>query len=168
METNRTFAFWFLIGVGTILNIMYLIGQTMAIINYDFTVSMDLQEPVTEITEVGVALNKGFGLGDTFIYMPLFIAGIIGLIRRSTVGFYMMIGAMGITIYWPVVSLATLYYAKSAAGWRFNDYTSYTIVLSLITLYGIWGFWYLINNREVLLGNSHDKTSNPTTVKSSS
>jgi hypothetical protein len=51
----------------------------MAVIDYDFTVSIDLQESVTEITEVGIALNKGFGLGDTIFYMPLFIAGIIGL-----------------------------------------------------------------------------------------
>ena len=124
-------------------------GQTMAFINYDFAVSIELQEPAREITEVGVALNKGFGFGDTVIYIPLFIVGIIGLIRKSVFGFYAMIGALAITAYWPVVNLATLFYAKKASGWSFSDYTIYTIVLSLIAIYGIWGFWFLYKNREI-------------------
>jgi len=151
MEKKRPAAFWLLIGVGMLLNIIYLLGQTMACINYDFAVSLDLQEPAREITEVGVALNKGFGLGDTVIYMPLFIVGIIGLIRRSAFGLYALIGAMAITAYWPVVCLATLFYAKGASGWSFSDYTTYTIVLSLIAIYGIWGFWYLVKNRETMV-----------------
>jgi hypothetical protein len=60
-----------------------------------------------------------------------------------------MIGALAITAYWPVVSLATLFYAKGASGWSFSDYTIYTIVLSLIAIYGIWGFWFLYKNREI-------------------
>ena len=58
----------------------------MTIINYDFAVSIDLQEPVSEITEIGVALNKGFGFGDTVFYIPLFVIGIIGLVKRKVLG----------------------------------------------------------------------------------
>ena len=112
MKTQRSFSFWLLIGVGILLNIIYLIGQTMAFINYDFTVSMGLQEPLSDITAVGVASNKGFGLGDTIVYIPLFIIGIIGLLRRSELGLYTLFGAMAITLYWPVVALSTLYFAK--------------------------------------------------------
>jgi hypothetical protein len=39
---KRTRGFWFLIGFGVFLNIFYLLGQTMAIINYDFVVSIGL------------------------------------------------------------------------------------------------------------------------------
>ena len=65
METkgDRSGGFWFLIGFGVLLNIIYVLGQTMAIVNYDFAVSIGLQEPVNEITEIGVASNKGFDLG---------------------------------------------------------------------------------------------------------
>ena len=98
---KRTTGFWILVSIGIILNLIYLLGQTMAIINYDFAVSIELQEPVNEITEVGVASNKGFGFGDTFFYMPLFVLGIIGLMKRSAWGLYAMFGAMAITIYWP-------------------------------------------------------------------
>ena len=151
MKTKRSLSFWFLIGVGVLLNIMYLLGQTMAIINYDFTVALDLQEPISEITEVGVALNKGFGLGDTVVYIPLFIIGLIGLLKRSVLGLYTMFGAMAITVYWPVVCLSTVYYAKNAPGWQFIDYTAYTITLTTISIYGIWGFIYLIKNKSILV-----------------
>ncbi len=146
MTTKRSTGFWFLIGIGILLNIIYLLGQTMAIVNYGFTVSIDLQEPVSEITQIGVAINKGFGFGDTVFYIPLFIIGIIGLFKKSAFGLYAMFGAMAVTVYWPVVSLATLFYAKGAPGWHFTDYTSYTVTLSLIAIYGLWGFWFLYKN----------------------
>ena len=143
---DRTTGFWFLIGFGVLLNIVYVLGQTMAVINYGFAVSIGLQEPVNEITEIGVALNKGFGFGDTVFYIPLFLVGIIGLLKRKSLGLYPMFGAMAVTIYWPVVSLSTVIFAKGAPGWHFTDYTSYPILLSLIALYGIWGFLFLYKN----------------------
>ena len=149
--TKRTTGFWFLIGLGVLLNIVYILGQTMAVINYDFAVSIDLQEPVNEITEIGVALNKGFGFGDTIFYIPLFVIGIIGLLKRTTLGLFTMLGAMAITVYWPIVGLSTVIFAKGAPGWYFTDYTSYTILLSLIAFYGIWGFWFLNKNRSKLV-----------------
>jgi hypothetical protein len=150
---KRTTGFWFLTGFGVFLTILYVLGQTMAVINYDFAVSIDLQEPVNEITEIGVALNKGFGFGDTVIYIPLFVIGIIGLLKRTALGLFAMLGAMAVTVYWPVVSLSTVMFAKGATGWYFTDYRSYSIVLSLIALYGIWGFIFLYKNRKNLVKN---------------
>ena len=123
----------------------------MAVVNYDFAVSIELQEPVNEITEVGVALNKGFGLGDTAFYIPLFVIGIVGLLRRSSWGLFAMIGAMAVTVYWPIVALSTVYFAKGVPGWYFTDYTSYSVLLSLIALYGLWGLWFLYKNRKLLV-----------------
>ena len=143
--------FWLLIGFGIVLNILYLLGQTMAVINYDFAVSIGLQESVNEITEIGVASNKGFGFGDTVIYIPLYVLGIIGLLKRSAFGFYAMFGAMAITMYWPVVGLSMVIFAKGAPGWQFTNYTSYSILLSIIAFYGIWGFWFLYKNRDILV-----------------
>ena len=148
---RRGSGFWLLIGFGIVLNILYLLGQTMAIIDYDFAVSIELQEPLDEITEIGVALNKGFGVGDTLFYIPLFIIGIIGLLKRSPMGLFAMFGAMAITVYWPIVGLSTVFYAKGASGWHFTDYTAYSILLSVIILYGIWGFWFLLRNNVELV-----------------
>ncbi len=123
----------------------------MAVINYDFTVSIGLQESINEITEVGVALNKGFGLGDTVFYIPLFIIGIVGLLKRVALGIYTMFGAMAVTVYWPIVCLSTLFYAEGAPGFHFTDYTSYSVILSLISLYGLGGLWFLYKNRDKLV-----------------
>ena len=131
MKINRTIGFWILISVGILLNLIYLLGQTMVVINYNFTVSLGLQEHVNEITEIGVALNRGFGLGDTLLYIPLFIIGIIGIFWRSERGLYAMFAAMGITVYWPIVCLSTVFFAKSASAWHFTNYISYSILLSL-------------------------------------
>ena len=150
--TKRTTGFWFLTCIGILLNVVYLLGQTMAVINYDFTVSVGLQEPLEKITEIGVALNKGFGLGDTVFYIPLFVIGIIGLFKKSALGLYSMFGAMAITVYWPIVCLSTVFFAKGAKGWHFTDYTSYSILLSLIAIYGVWGIWFLYKNRNKLVG----------------
>ncbi len=149
--TNRSIGFWLLIGIGILLNVIYVLGQTMAVINYDFTVSIDLQEPIEEITEIGVALNKGFGFGDTVFYIPLFVIGIIGLLKKSEVGLYAMFAAMAVTVYWSIVCLSFVFYAKGAPGWHFTGYTSYSIILSLITLYGLWGGWFLYINRTKLV-----------------
>ena len=143
-------SFWILIGVGALLNIIYLMGQTMAVINYEFTVSIGLQEPIEEITALGVAWNQGFGLGDTIVYIPLFISGIIGLLNNREFGIYCMMGALSITIYWTIVSMSTLYYARKLQAWDFSDYTSYFVVLGLIVFYGIWGLWYVYKNRRKL------------------
>jgi len=151
MKSRRTPGFWILISIGILLNIEYLLGQIMALINYDFTVSLYLQEPVNEITEVGVALNKGFGLGDAVFYIPLFVIGIVGLLKRSALGLYAMFGAMAITVYWPIVCLSTVFFAKGAPGWLFTDYISYSISLSLIAMYGLWGLWFLYKNRILLV-----------------
>ena len=78
-------------------------------------------------------------------------SSICSLLKRSSLGLYTMFGAMAITVYWPIVGLSTVFYAKGSPGWHFTDYTSYSILLSLIAFYGLWGFWFLYKKREVLV-----------------
>jgi len=58
----------------------------------------------------------------------------------------LMAAALGITIYWPVVSLAAVVAARDASGWNIGDETAYWIVLPLITLWAVWGLWRLARN----------------------
>jgi len=143
----------FLMGFGIVLNIIYLLGYPMALINYEFAASVDLLERSSKITDVGVALNKGFGLGDTIFYMPLFLVGIIGLIKRSSMALFAMRGAMAITVYWSIVCLSTLFFVKGSPAWQFSDYTPYSILLSIIAIYGMWGFYFLYDVRSGLIKN---------------
>ena len=123
----------------------------MSFINYEFTVSIGLQESVEVVGEMGVAVNKGFGVGDTIVYIPLLVIGLVGLWIRKKWGIYAMVGALGITAYWPMVAIFLLLFAKGAPGFYFTNFTSYSILLTAFTFYGLWGLWYLYKNREILV-----------------
>ena len=138
-----------LLVTGFLLLVMLLAGQTMAIIDYDFAVSMGLQESEEQLGERGVATNKGFGAGDTIVYIPLLVIGLIGIIRRSRWGMLAMGAAMGITVYWPVTCLFILFFSRGMQGFNFTSFTSYTVILSIITLYGIWGIVFLHRNKDL-------------------
>lgn len=131
---------------GSLLAFMLILGQAMSLIHYDFVVSMGLQEPKEIVSEMGVAVNKGFALSDTVIYLPLLLAGLIGLCFKKTWGLLAMSGALAITAYWPIAALSILFFAKGSPGFCFSNYISYTILLITVSLYGIWGLWYLYKN----------------------
>jgi len=151
MNNKRTVGFWVVMIVGILLLLMLILGQMMAFINYDFAVSIGLQESKDIIGEMGIAVNKGFGVGDTIIYIPLLVFGLIGLWFRKMWGVFAMVSALAITAYWPMVSIFLLLYSRGTPGFNFTDFASYTIVLILITLYGLWGLWYLYKNRKILV-----------------
>lgn len=144
---KRSFGFWILISIGIVLNIMFIAGQTMSLIDHDLTVSFGLQESEEEIGKVGIAFARGFAFGDTVLYIPLFIIGIIGLVKRKSWGTFFMFGALAITVYWPVVHLFAIHSGKSSLNLSSDKYLSYSVILPLITLYGLWGMWYLYKNR---------------------
>lgn len=150
MSAKRPFGFWVIEIFGIFLLAMLILGQTMSFIDYDFTVSLGLQEAREIITDMGVAVNKGFGVGDTIIYIPLIIPGLIGLAMRKVWGVFAMAGAFAITAYWPPVCLFLLFFAKGTPGFNFTNYALYTTTLSLVFVFGIWGFWYLYKNRNKL------------------
>ena len=150
MINKRTIGFWILMIFGILILVMLLIGQMMSFINNEFTVSIGLQESVDVIGEMGIAVNKGFGVGDTIIYIPLLVIGLLGLWIKKEWGVFAMASALGITAYWPMVSIFLLLFAKGSPGFNFTNFTSYAIILIAFTIYGIWGLWYLYKKRNIL------------------
>ena len=150
MANKRPIGFWVLMILGVFILLMLLVGQMMSFINYEFTVSIGLQESVAVVGEMGVAVNKGFGVGDTIIYIPLLVIGLVGLWIGKKWGIYAMVGALGITAYWPMVAIFLLLFARGSPGFNFTNFTSYSILLTAFTLYGLWGLWYLYKNRKIL------------------
>ena len=142
--------FWFLIIVGVILNVLFLAGQTLSLFDHDLTVALGLQESEAEISAVGIAFAKGFAFGDTVCYIPLFALGIVGLLRRRAWGLFSMLGALAITVYWPLVHLYAIYAGKEIMHLSDEKYLSYSIILPLVALYGLWGMWFLYRNRSGL------------------
>jgi hypothetical protein len=143
MASPRPVGFWVLVGIGIFICVTLPIGQTMAVINYDFAVWLGMQEPASALTEIGVAINKGFGAADTLVYLPLFVLGLVGYWRAKSWGLIPLSAALGITAYWPVVCLYFLYVAKDAPGFAAQNYARYMIILVPIFLYALWALAFL-------------------------
>ena len=144
MDQKRGSGFWVLILFAILINV---IG---ALVDYGFTVSIGLQESIDEVTGIGVAWAKGFAFGDSIFYIPLYIAGIAGLFKRKSWGLFSMFGALSITVYWPIVNLYAMFAGKSMMHLNTGKYISFSILLPLIAIYGLWGMWYLYKNRDKL------------------
>jgi hypothetical protein len=139
--------FWVLITIGGVLTLMYLAGQSLALFAFDYTVQIGLQESREEIGEVGIAFAKGFGFGDTLVLIPLFVIGVIGLFKQKLWGTLAMSGALAINIYWPLVHLYAVYVGREAMNLSEEKMITFTILLPLIAIYGVWGIWYIYKNQ---------------------
>ena len=150
MSDTRTTGFWIIMIVGMLFLVGLVLGQTMSFVDYDFVVSIGLQESKDMVGDMGVAINKGFAVGDTIIYIPLLVLGLTGLWLRRTWGVFAMVGVFAITAYWPIVCIFFVLFAKSTPGFNFTDFTCYGTMLPLIALYALWGLWYLYTHRDML------------------
>jgi hypothetical protein len=138
-------SFWFLQVSGWLFAADLLYAQAVPAINYELGVAMGTQEPATQITEVGAAFWYGFAFGDAVFYIPLLIVGLIAFAKGRDWGRGVLIAAMGITVYWPIVCLSAVVTARGAPGWSLPKESDYWIVLPVIALWGVWGLWWLIS-----------------------
>lgn len=145
-DNSKGRSFWVLISIASVLVLMLLAGQTLGVFNYDLAVSIGMQESENEIGKIGIAFAKGFGFADTVFYIPLFVIGIIGLLKNKRWGKYSMFGALAISVYWPLVHFYAIYTDRISITLLPEKYIYYPIVLSLIMFYGLWGMRYLYKN----------------------
>jgi len=121
-------------------------AQGISALNYDYGIAMGTQESAENITEVGIAFFYGFAVGDAVFYIPLLMAGLIGFGRNRQWGRSVMIAAMSITVYWPIVCLVTVAAARGAPRWSLPKETEYWVVLPIITVWAAWALWWLIRS----------------------
>lgn len=146
MNNKKGVSFWVLILAAIVLIIFLAAGQTLSLIDYDLAIDLGLQESEKEIGKVGIAFAKGFAFGDTIIYIPMLVLGILGLIKGKKWGVLFMFGGLAISVYWPIVHLYTIYIETDAIVLNPDKYISFPIILTLITVYGLWGIGYLYKN----------------------
>ncbi|MDJ0822644.1 MAG: hypothetical protein QNJ09_12660 [Paracoccaceae bacterium] len=125
-------AFWIVQGPGWLLALYLAIAQMPSAFRYEIGVRMGTQEPAERITPVGVALFWGFALADLVVYVPLLVAGLIGHATAAGWAGLVLGAALGITLYWPIQCLATVYKARGAPGWQLPKERDYWIVLPII------------------------------------
>jgi len=147
-KSSKPIGFYILILISVILLILLLMGQTYALINYERAVDLGLQESADEVGLLGIAWARAFALGDTLVYIPILFIGLIGILKKTFWGYVFMLCSLAISAYWPVVNLSAIYFARDEIQLMEDKYLSYTILLPLISLYGIWGIWYLLKKRK--------------------
>jgi hypothetical protein len=129
-------------------------AQAIPAFDYQLGVRMGTQESAQRITEVGAAFWYGFAFSDLVIYIPLLAAGLVGHGLRRPWWKEVMGAALGITVYWPVVVLATAVDARDASGWEIDE-ASYWLVLPLIAC------WALVSIVLLVRGSLKDSKYRP-------
>ena len=140
---HRGIEFWVLQVVGWLLVVWYAVTQCFAALFWDKAVAWGLQEGADRITEVGVAFWYGFAFGDLVFYAPLLAIGLVGYWLGTGWGRVLLAAALGITVYWPIVSLAAVVVARDAPGWQLDEVGLYWAILIPIVIWAAWGLWRL-------------------------
>ena len=146
MDTWKKTGYWFLIIFSSILLLFLIVGQSYSLIDYNYVVSIGLQESSEEVSKIGIAWIKAFAIGDTLAYIPLLLLGIIGMIKKRKWGYYSMFASLAISVYWPIVNLSAIHLAKNDINLNADKYLSFSIILPIISIYGLWGIFYLYKN----------------------
>jgi hypothetical protein len=126
-------------------------GQTMALVNYDFAVQLGLQEDIKEVGSFGVQVNRAFGAGDTLVYIPLIAISIIGLLLRKRWSLLTTAAAMGVCAYWATTILFMLIFLEGAPGYYLQPGVEYWLFMAAFIIFGVWGLFYLIFRGDKLL-----------------
>ena len=133
----QTFWFWTIQLPGWML-FTYLLGaQCTAAVNYDFGVRWGTQEPEEKVSAVGVAFWKGFAFADLVFYTPVLGLGLLGHAFGAGWAVPVLGAALGVTIYWPVVSLRAVNAARGAPGWALPKEKQYWVLLPVIAGWGV-------------------------------
>ncbi len=144
INAKRSISFWVVMVFLAVSMVLLIMGQAMALFNYDFAVSLGLQEDVKEVGEYGVQLNRAFGAGDTFIYIPLIALSIAGLLLKKRWALITTAAVMGISAYWATTVAFMLWFLIDVPDYSFIPGPEYWIIIAAYILFGVWGVVYLI------------------------
>lgn len=135
-----------------VLSVLLLVmGQTMAVLDYELAVTLGMQEDMREISEFGVAINRAFGVGDTLVYIPLIMLSIIGLILRKRWSLIASAAVMGISAYWTATSAFMFWFLEGVPNYSFHPGAEYWSIMMFYFLFGLWGLWYLAFRGDALI-----------------
>ncbi len=143
-NSKRPISFWFVIIFLAVSMVLLLMGQTMAILNYEFAVSIGLQEDVKKVGEFGKQINRAFGASDTIIYIPLIALSIVGLVLKKSWALMTTAAVMGISAYWATTVAFILWFLIGVSTYNFIPGPEYWVFLSAYIVFGVWGLFYLI------------------------
>ena len=143
-SAKRPISFWVIIVFLIVSMILLLMGQTMAIFNYEFAVKLGLQEDVKEVSEFGVQINRAFGAGDTFVYIPLMAISLVGLFLKRRWSLITTAAVMGISAYWATTVAFMLVFLGGLSTYNLVPGPEYWLFIGAYIIIGVWGVVYLM------------------------
>ncbi len=138
-----------IIGFHVVSFVLWLFGQTGAVVSYDTVAEWGLQAPRALSDPVIVEVNRAIGLADTLVMFPLFAVAVIGLLRKRFSGAVASWLVFGMTLYWPTVFWCSQY-LYGQAGITYQPTTPEAVILPAVMMgIALWGSWYLARNRHL-------------------
>lgn len=131
--------------------LLLLMGQTMALVDYEFAVAYGLQESVMDVSGFGVQVNRAFAAGDTFVYIPLIVMSIVGLILKKRWSLLTTAAVMGVSAYWATTIVFMLLLLPGTPGYRLQPGMEYWFFMAAFVVFGVCGLLYLAFRGEKLL-----------------
>ena len=149
--SKRPIGYWVVIVFMSLSVVLLTLGQTKALLDYDFTVRLGMQEDIKKIGDFGVQINRAFAAGDTLIYIPLTVVSIFGLIIKKKWALLTSAAVMGISTYWATKAAFAFSFLEDVPDYSFVPGVDYWIFISSYIVFGIWGIIYLICRGESLI-----------------
>ena len=150
-DHRRPLAFWVITAFLSVSLLLLLMGQTMAVIDYDFAVQLGLQEDIKDVSIYGVHVNRAFGAGDTLVYIPLMALSIAGLILRKRWSLLTTAAVMGVSAYWATTIVFMLLFLTGTPGYYLEPGLEYWLFMAAFIVFGVCGLLYLVFRGDNLL-----------------
>jgi hypothetical protein len=141
---KRPISFWVIILFLIVSMVLLMMGQTMAVFNYEFAVKLGLQEDVKEVSEFGVQINRSFGAGDTFVYIPLMAISLVGLFLKKRWSLITTAAVMGVSAYWATTVAFMLFFLRGVPNYNLGPGPEYWLFIGAYIIFGVWGVVYLV------------------------
>ncbi len=148
---NRPVSFWTIILFLAVSVALMLVGQTMAVFDYEFTVSYGLQEDPAEVGETVKQVNRGFGAGDTVVYIPLMVLSFVGLWLRKKWSLIITAAFAGVSLYWTVTVSFIFLFLPGTEGYSHTPEAEIWLFIFIYFVFGLWSLLFLVNKGERLL-----------------
>ena len=131
--------------------VLMLMGQTMAVFNYDLAVRLGLQESPDDMTDFGVQVNRAFGAADTVIYLPLIVISMVGLILRKRWSLMVTAAFFGASAYWSVTVTFLLIFLPGVRGYSNVPGPEIWLFIGTYMVVGVLGLLYIVLRGDELL-----------------
>ncbi len=150
-SSGRPIAFWIILAFLAASVILMLVGQTMAVFDYDRAVRLGLQEKPEEMTDFGVQVNRAFGAADTVIYIPLMVVSMVGLWLRKRWSVLTIAAFFGASSYWTATVSFLLLFLPGVGGYANVPGPEIWLFIGTYMVVGVFGLVYVIVRGDELL-----------------